>query len=85
MEKVNPLMPALPPERPMLQMGSAKDDDGITMKLMKSPKIVTNMFLVDGLIVVNLISASPFFNITDDQVRGNVYIYSRNILVMVKK
>jgi hypothetical protein len=61
MERVNPLMPPFPPEIPMLQKGSAKEDDGITMKHMKSPRIVTSMFLIDALTVVNLISASPFF------------------------
>jgi hypothetical protein len=45
----------------MLQKGSAKEDDGITMRHMKSPRIVTSMFLIDALTVVNLISASPFF------------------------
>ena len=36
-----------------------------------------SIFLIDDLTVVDLISASPFFNITDDPVSGNVYIYSQ--------
>jgi hypothetical protein len=69
----------------MLQKGSAKEDDGITMKHMKSPRIVTSMFLIDDLTVVNLISASPFFNSTDDAMGGIVYIYSKIRLVLVQK
>jgi hypothetical protein len=67
MEKVNPLMPALPPESPMVQEGSAEDDDGITMENTKSPRIVMDMFLIDDPAVVDLISVSPFFDNKDGQ------------------
>ena len=55
------------------------------MKHMKNPRIVTSMFLIDCLTVVNLISASPFFNIRDDQGSGIVYIYCKNNLILGKK
>ena len=45
------------------------------MKYVKSPRIVTSMFLRDGLTVVNLIVASPFFNSIDDPVSGIVYTH----------
>jgi hypothetical protein len=75
MERVNPLMPALPPDTPMLQKGSAKEEVGITMKHRKSPGIVTSMFLDNGLAFVGLISISPFFNSADDPGSDIVYIF----------
>lgn len=52
------------------------------MKYVKSPRIVTSMFLTDGLTVVNLIAVSPFFNSIDAPVSGIVYTHSK-IPVMV--
>jgi hypothetical protein len=75
MERVNPLMPAFPPEIPMLQKGSAKEDVGMTMKHRKSTGTVTGIFLDNGLAFVGLISISPFFNSADDPGRDIVYIY----------
>ena len=74
MERLNPLMPSLPPEIPTLHWASAKEGNEMVMKHMENPMIVVTIFLGKGRTLIDLISESPFLHTIDDPGMGIVYI-----------